>query len=81
MEFLKEHEFNAIRFLFNHEAVLHDAKLEPPNEVKYGKGAPWESPELQNFAYVDMFKRLAEVAAEYGILVMVACHRLEPDAW
>ena len=81
MRFLKENQFNAIRFLFNHQAVLEDAKLEPPNEAKYGKGAPWEAPELQNYAYVDMFKKLAEVAAEHGILVMVACHRLKPDAW
>ena len=81
MKFLKENQFNAIRFLFNHQTVIEDAKLEPPNEAKYGKGAPWEAPELQNYAYVDMFKRLAEVAAEHGILVMVACHRLKPDAW
>ena len=81
MQFLKDNHFNAIRFLFNHKTILDDMTLEPPDEVKYGKGAPWEAPELQNFKYIDMFKRLAEVAADYGILIMIACHRLNPQAW
>ena len=55
--------------------------LEPPNEAKYGVGAPWEAPELAHLSYLDMFARLAEVGAEYGILVMMACHRLAPAAW
>ena len=42
MKFLKDNGFNAIRFLFNHETVLQGLTLEPPNEKKYGKGAPWE---------------------------------------
>lgn len=70
-----------IRFLFNHQSILEDATLEPPDEVKYGKGAAWESPELKEFKYVDMFLRLSQVAADYGILVMIACHRLNPTAW
>ena len=81
MDFLRSNKFNAIRFLFNHDGVLNDRPLEPPNELKYGKGAPWESPELANYKYLDMFLKLAEVAAEHGILVMMACHRLSPDAW
>ena len=81
MAFLKDHQFNAIRFLFNHKTVLDDATLEPPNEEKYGKGAPWEAPELAFFKYLDMFQKLAEEAAKYGILVMMANHRLKPDAW
>lgn len=81
MQFLKDNHFNAIRLLFNHKTILDDMTLEPPDEVKYGKGAPWEAPELQNFKYIDMFKRLAEVAADYGILIMIACHRLNPQAW
>ena len=44
MSFLKRNGFNAIRFLFNHQNVLLDTTLEPPNEAKYGKGAPWEAP-------------------------------------
>ena len=81
MSLLKTHKFNAIRFLFNHKTVLNDEMLEPPNEAKYGKGAAWEAPELARFKYVDMFLRLAEAAADAGILVMIACHRLNPEAW
>ena len=28
-----------------------------------------------------MFAKLAEVAADHGVLVMMACHRLNPKAW
>ena len=81
MKFLQDHNFNAVRLLFNHETILKDKTLEPPNEAIYGVGAPWEAPELENFKYIDMFGRIAEVAAEYGIVVMIACHRLNPAAW
>ena len=81
MKWLQSHGFNAIRFLFNHEHILSDPTLEPPNELLYGKGAPWEAPELAHFKYLEMFAKLAEVAAEHGILVMMACHRLRPHAW
>ena len=81
MRFLTDNGFNAIRFLFNHETILSDQTLDPPDEAKYGVGAPWESPELAGYSYVDMFVKLAEVAAEHGILVMLACHRLRPSAW
>ena len=81
MRFLTDNGFNAIRFLFNHETILSDPTLDPPDEAKYGVGAPWESPELVGYSYVDMFVKLAEVAAEHGILVMLTCHRLRPSAW
>ena len=29
----------------------------------------------------DMFAKLAEVASDHGILVLMACHRLNPGAW
>jgi len=67
--------------LFNHQMILSDEPLEPPNEELYGKGAPWEAPELAHFNYIAMFKRIAEVAAEQGILVMMAAHRLGPRDW
>ena len=73
MSFLQEHKFNAIRFLFNHQTILDDARLEPPNTAVYGADAPWEAPELEDYKYLDMFLRLAEVAADRGILVMMAC--------
>ena len=60
--------------------MLDNATLEPPNEEKYGKGAPWEAPELKGYLYLDMFVKLAQVASQYGILVLMACHRLAPDA-
>ena len=81
MTFLRDNGFNAIRLLFNHEGILTNATLEPPDEAKYGAGAPWEAPELQEYGYLEMFARLAEVAAEHGILILMACHRLRPDAW
>jgi aryl-phospho-beta-D-glucosidase BglC (GH1 family) len=81
MDFLRQHKFNAIRFLFNHKTILDDETLEPPNEEVYGKGAAWEAPELENYKYLDMFHKLAEVASEHGILVMMAAHRLSPSAW
>ena len=73
MKFLQDNNFNAIRFLFNHQTILDNAKLEPPNTAVYGAGAAWEAPELEDYQYLDMFLRLAEVAAERGILVMMAC--------
>mmetsp|Transcript_26468 Transcript_26468/g.67219 ORF Transcript_26468/g.67219 Transcript_26468/m.67219 type:complete len:737 (-) Transcript_26468:276-2486(-) len=81
MEWLRSNKFNAIRLLFNHEMILSDAPLEPPNEVVYGKGAPWESPELEGYHYLEMFAKITEVAAEHGIMIMMAAHRLHPDAW
>ena len=81
MKFLQDNKFNAIRFLFNHASILNDATLEAPNTEIYGADAPWEAPELENYKYLDMFLKLAQAAAERGILVMMACHRLSPAAW
>lgn len=72
MQFLKSNGFNAIRLLFNHDNVLKNPTLEPPNEAVYGRGAPWEAPELAHYKYIDMFVKLAQVAGEYGVLVMMA---------
>ena len=66
MKFLQDNKFNAIRFLFNHASILNDATLEAPNTEIYGADAPWEAPELENYKYLDMFLKLAEVAAEHG---------------
>jgi hypothetical protein len=80
MTFLRENGFNAVRLLFNHEDVLADSPLDPPDEAKYGGGAPWESKELAHMSYLDMFVAIASAAAEHGILVMLSCHRLTRDA-
>ena len=81
MEWLKEHNFNAVRLLFNHEMILSDAPLESPDTAKLGENAKWEAPELAHFRYLKMFGKIAEIAAESGILVMMAAHRLSPKAW
>lgn len=39
------------------------------------------APELRGLRYLEMFARIAEAAASRGLLVMMACHRLAPDAW
>ena len=31
MKFLRQHDFNAVRFLFNHQHILEGKRLEPPN--------------------------------------------------
>lgn len=80
-DFLREHDFNAVRFLFNHQMILDGARLDPPNTAIYGLDAPWESPELAHLGYLEAFVRLAEAAAEQGVLVMMGCHRLRPSAW
>lgn len=61
--------------------ILANTPLEPPNEAKFGVGAPWEAPELAGMRYLEMFKKIAEVAADHGILIMMAAHRLNPKAW
>ena len=81
MQWLKDNGFNAIRLLFNHQYMLSNEPLEPPNEAVYGVGAPWESPELAHYRYLDMFAKITDVAAEHGILIMMAAHRLTPTAW
>ena len=81
MEWLRDNKFNAIRLLFNHEMILSNAPLEPPNTAVYGAGAPWESPELAHLNYIDMFDKIAEVAEEHGILILMAAHRLGPADW
>ena len=71
MRFLKQHDFNAIRLLFNHEDVLKDDIVEtPPEEAS-----------LFQVRYLEMFGVLAREAARHGIMVLVACHRVTPEAW
>ena len=45
------------------------------------RDAPAKAQLLFQTRYVEMFKVLARVAAERGILVMIACHRINQDAW
>ncbi len=81
MQFLSDNGFNAIRFLFNHDDFLTNDVLDAPDYAKYGQDAPWEAPELTQYRYTDMFVKLAQAAAEQGILIMMAAHRLDRRAW
>ena len=80
LAFLRQHGFNAVRLLFNHESVLSNAKM-------YTRKVPKQyhkfdhAPELEGLTYVEMFAEIASQAAEYGLLVLIACHRTTPSAW
>ena len=64
---------NALRLLFNHESALHDGPIETV-DVRF-------SPQLFGMTYLEMFAEIADRAAQKGLLVMLACHRLNPTAW
>ncbi|KAL1525711.1 hypothetical protein AB1Y20_020556 [Prymnesium parvum] len=73
--FLAQHKFNAIRILFNHKAVLDDVLVDAgwPNAypvTRQGKNT-----------YLQMFLAIAKIAAQHGLLVMMACHRLDASSW
>ena len=75
VKFLAKNQFNAIRLLFNHKAVIDGAYADPgwPNAypvTRAGKNS-----------YLQMFLSIAKIAARHGVLVMMACHRLDKDAW
>ena len=80
LAFLRSHGFNAVRLLFNHESVLSNARM-------YSRKVPKQfhkfehAPELEGLTYVEMLAEIASQAAEYGLLVLIACHRTTPSAW
>ena len=72
LDFLQEHKFNALRLLFNHQSVMRDAVVEaPPNLLD----------DLREVRYIEQFSLLARAAARRGILIVLGCHRIAPDAW
>jgi hypothetical protein len=73
IDLLAENGFNALRLLFNHESALHDGPIETV-DVRF-------SPQLFGMTYLEMFAEIADRAAQKGLLVMIACHRLNPTAW
>ena len=73
IDLLADNHFNAIRFLFNHESVLEDSRIETA-DVGF-------APELFGLSYLEMFAAIADRAARRGLLIMMACHRLNPKAW
>ena len=75
LDFLAAHDFNAIRLLFNHESILKNDIVEMTSEERAME------PSLIQVRYVDMFALIAREAAQRGILIMLACHRIKGDAW
>ena len=73
LDWLSKRGFNAIRLLFNHESVLDNKEID---HIDVGR-----SPQLIGMKYLEMFAEFADQAARKGILVMMACHRLNPTAW
>ena len=73
MHFLADKGFNAIRFPFNHQSMLSAEPIELPGTLR--------ARTLRGLTYPQMFLRLAQYAAKYGILVMLTCHRTTPGAW
>ena len=57
------------------EAVIDDAKADPgwPNAHPVTRGG-------EN-TYLQMFLAVAKIAARHGLMVMMACHRLDKDSW
>ena len=79
-DFMAKNKFNSARLLFTHDSVLKDkpVSLSTINPVKnhefyneWGGGV----------SYIEMFKQLAVTAAESNILILLAAHRVSPDAW
>ena len=58
---------------FNHDSILKNSLIET-RDVGF-------SPQLMGMKYLEMFAELADKAARHGILIMMACHRLNPKAW
>jgi len=76
MNFLKVNKFNSLRLLFNHESVLKEG-----NDAKIDTRDVGFAPTLLGTSYVQMFEELARQAAKYGIVLLIACHRIAPSAW
>ena len=57
------------------KAVIDDAKADPgwPNAHPVTRGG-------EN-TYLQMFLAVAKIAARHGLMVMMACHRLDKDSW
>ena len=62
-----------MRFLFNHDSVLRADEID---DDELG-----QAHEIRGLTYLRMFEMLAEEAGRRGLLVLMAAHRLRPDAW
>ena len=70
LDFLVEHQFNAMRLLFNMQDWRDDTAI--PQE----HFSPLLNPELVGLRYRAMLLHITRAAAQKGIMVMLACHRL-----
>lgn len=70
LDFMVTHGFNAIRLPFNHRDVLDGATIDISE-------LPYADPTWRGIDYVTMIKRVVQAAARKGILVLLACERLE----
>ena len=69
-DFLVEHEFNAMRLLFN----MQDWRDDPP--VPQDHFSAELNPEFVGLSYRQMLLTVTRLAARRGILVLLACHRI-----
>ena len=70
LDFLVEHKFNAMRLLFNMQDWRDDS------EIPQDHFSPLLNPELIGLRYREMLQYIARAAAQKGIMVLLACHRL-----
>ena len=68
-DFLVEHEFNAMRLLFNMQDWRDDS---PWPALQFSAAL---NPELVGLSYRHMLLQVTRIAAKRGILVLLACHR------
>merc|ERR1740139_1569036 len=71
--FIKQQGFNAVRLLFNHRDVLESSQLSWDERA--------QASELDGLSYLEMFVQIARQAARQGLIVLMACHRLNSQAW
>jgi len=70
LDFLTEHKFNALRLLFNMQDWRDDAAIPQDHFSAY------LNPEFVGLRYRAMLLQVTRAAAQKGIMVMLACHRL-----
>ena len=70
LDFLAEHEFNALRLLFNMQDWRDDPRI-PPSHY-----SPIFNPQMVGMSYRSFLRFVIREAAKRGILILLACHRL-----
>ena len=70
LDFLVEHKFNAMRLLFNMQDWRDDSPI-PQDHF-----SAFLNPDFVGLNYRGMLREVVRKAADKGILVMLACHRI-----